>query len=175
MANVLTHLDLNKNEIRNAVVQPLAVEPTNPKLGQIYFDSTTNKVKVYNGKGWEELGKGTVIDTIAWDKVTGKPTKLSQFTNDSGFVTSNDVYTKSQVDNKITAVKTPKKDSITQSKGTGTYTVSGYITNVMVVDNTTKEEIICDLQYPNIATTNNQVTVTVSPYTNPLSVVISYI
>ena len=36
----VTNLDLNKNEIQNAVLQPLAVAPTNPKLAQIYTNST---------------------------------------------------------------------------------------------------------------------------------------
>ena len=36
---VLTNLDLSKNELQNAVVQPLAVAPSNPALGQIYTNS----------------------------------------------------------------------------------------------------------------------------------------
>ena len=38
--NYLTNLNLNQNEIQNAVIQPLAVAPSNPKEGQIYYNST---------------------------------------------------------------------------------------------------------------------------------------
>ena len=34
---ILTNLDLSQNEIQNAIMQPLAAPPANPKLGQIYF------------------------------------------------------------------------------------------------------------------------------------------
>lgn len=214
MANVLTNLDLKQNELRNAVVQPLAVEPTNPRIGQIYYDTTTNKFMIFNGISWD-IGGGGSDESINYSDVVGKPkindvelsgnktlaelgiqpkgdyalktdipTKVSDLTNDSGYITdsaltpyakANNVYTKGEVDNKVSGISTAKKDTKTQSKATATYTVSGFITNVMVVDNTSKEEVLCDLQYPNIATTNNQVAVSVSPYTNPLTVIISYI
>lgn len=214
MANVLTNLDLKQNEIRNAVIQPLAVEPTNPKIGQFYYDTTTNKFMIFNGISWD-VGGGGSDESINYSDVVGKPkindvelsgnktlaelgiqpkgdyalktdipTKVSDLTNDRGYITdsaltpyakANNVYTKGEVDNKVSEISTAKKNTITQSKATATYTVSGFITNVMVVENTSKEEVLCDLQYPNITTTNNQVTVSVSPYTNPLTVIISYI
>lgn len=214
MANVLTNLDLKQNEIRNAVIQPLAVEPTNPRIGQFYYDTTTNKFMIFNGISWD-VGGGGSGESINYSDVVGKPkindvelsgnktlaelgiqpkgdyalktdipTKVSDLTNDSGYITdsaltpyakANTVYTKGEVDNKVSGISTAKKYTITQSKATATYTVSGFITNVMVVENTSKEEVLCDLQYPNITTTNNQVTVSVSPYTNPLTVIISYI
>ena len=34
----LVNLNLNKNELQNAVIQPLAVAPSNPKPGQVYFN-----------------------------------------------------------------------------------------------------------------------------------------
>ena len=37
--SVLTNLDLNKNEIQNAVLQPLATAPANPKQFQVYTNS----------------------------------------------------------------------------------------------------------------------------------------
>lgn len=214
MANVLTNLDLKQNEIRNAVIQPLAVEPTNPKIGQIYYDTTTNKFMIFNGISWD-IGGGGSGESINYSDVVGKPkindvelsgnktlaelgiqpkgdyalktdipTNVSDLTNDSGYITdsaltpyakANNVYTKGEVDNKVSEISTAKKNTITQSEATATYTVSGFITNVMVVENASKEEVLCDLQYPNISTTNNQVTVSVSPYTNPLTVIISYI
>lgn len=48
----LTSLDLLKNEIQNAVVQNLSVEPANPKEGQIYFNTTTHKLCVFENDAW---------------------------------------------------------------------------------------------------------------------------
>lgn len=53
---LLTSVDLNKNELRNAVIHPLAAAPSNPVYGQIYTDSTTNKIMQWNGTAWVTVG-----------------------------------------------------------------------------------------------------------------------
>lgn len=54
----LTNLDLSQNEIQNAVIQPLAAAPANPKLGQIYYNSSDSLLYQYNGAQWKPVGKG---------------------------------------------------------------------------------------------------------------------
>ena len=54
--NFLTNLNLNKNEIQNVVIQPLAVAPSNPKEGQIYYNSTDKFIYRYNGSIWGPIG-----------------------------------------------------------------------------------------------------------------------
>ena len=54
--NYLTNLNLNQNEIQNAVIQPLAVAPSNPKEGQIYYNSTDKFIYRYNGTTWGPIG-----------------------------------------------------------------------------------------------------------------------
>ena len=54
----LVDIDLNKNELQNSVIQNLAADPANPKKGQVYFNTVSNKFRVYNGSSWSEMGTG---------------------------------------------------------------------------------------------------------------------
>lgn len=49
----LTSIDLNKNELQNVALQNLSSDPANPVSGQIYFNTTDNVVKQYNGTAWK--------------------------------------------------------------------------------------------------------------------------
>lgn len=53
---ILTNMNLNQNELQNAVLQPLATAPASPKLGQIYVNSASNKVMWYDGGAWRAIG-----------------------------------------------------------------------------------------------------------------------
>ena len=70
----LTSIDLSQNEIQNAIMQPLAAPPANPKIGQIYFNSIDLTLYLWTGEKWIPV-----------------PTKLSQLENDSKFITAKDV------------------------------------------------------------------------------------
>jgi hypothetical protein len=52
----LVNIDLNGNEIDNAVIQPLASAPANAKVGKIYYDTTDHMLKTYNGTSWDPAG-----------------------------------------------------------------------------------------------------------------------
>lgn len=56
MSNILVNLNLNKNELQNAVIQPLAVAPASPKEGQIYYNSGDKLIYRYNGTSWGPVG-----------------------------------------------------------------------------------------------------------------------
>jgi len=62
----LTPIDLNKNQLLNAVVQNLSSAPATPAAGQIYFNTTANVYEVYNGTAWVSfLPSNSSLATIA--------------------------------------------------------------------------------------------------------------
>ena len=61
----LTGIDLARNSLLNAVIQPLASAPSSPVAGLMYFDTTLGQYGVYSGSAWVYLGSnnGTVTGT----------------------------------------------------------------------------------------------------------------
>ena len=57
-----SYLDLQENELRNAVIHVLPSAPASPTEGQIYYNSSTKVVNVYNGTAWEAVG---ALDSIS--------------------------------------------------------------------------------------------------------------
>ena len=54
--NSLVSINLLKNELQNAVIQNLAVAPTAPKEGQIYYNTTDKFIYRYDGTSWGPIG-----------------------------------------------------------------------------------------------------------------------
>lgn len=63
--NYLNNIDLNKNQLLQGVIenQPNdAAAGASPIKGQLYFNTTSNILKQYNGTSWEEVGGG--VETV---------------------------------------------------------------------------------------------------------------
>jgi hypothetical protein len=53
-------IDLQNNELKNAVVHALASAPSSPSEGQIYYNTGDDKLYVYNGSTWDEIGSSAL-------------------------------------------------------------------------------------------------------------------
>ena len=59
----LTSINLNQNELQNALAHPLSSDPGTPSESQFYYNSTSKTLFIYNGSGWIDIGG--VVRTIA--------------------------------------------------------------------------------------------------------------
>ena len=49
----LTDINLEKNQLQNAVLHPLSSAPSSPKEGQIYYNSVDKNFYRYDGTAWK--------------------------------------------------------------------------------------------------------------------------
>lgn len=59
------NINLAKSELQNAVIQNLASAPVSPKAGQIYYDTTDNTYRGWNGTSWVDLSNQGQIYTFS--------------------------------------------------------------------------------------------------------------
>lgn len=59
----LSSINLSKNELQNAVIQNLASAPSSPAEGQIYYNTTDERMYFYDGAAWVDMS-GDIQDVI---------------------------------------------------------------------------------------------------------------
>ena len=52
----LTDVDLSQNELQNAVMQNLTTAPQNPKMGQLYYNTSDKIMYQWDGTAWKPVG-----------------------------------------------------------------------------------------------------------------------
>lgn len=63
MPKYLAPLDLNSNELRNAILQNLGTPPASAE-GKIYHDTVTHTLSYYDGSAWVHVGDGVLKSTF---------------------------------------------------------------------------------------------------------------
>ena len=59
----LSSINLSKNELQNAVIQNLATAPATPAEGQIYYNTTDDRMYFYDGTQWVDMS-GDIQDVL---------------------------------------------------------------------------------------------------------------
>lgn len=96
-------LNLQQNQLENAVIQNLASDPSSGKAGQIYYNTTDNGYRYYNGTAWVNISADAIKSIVAGNGLTstgtdtvtislGTPSASGSGSNTYG---SNDVTTNS--------------------------------------------------------------------------------
>lgn len=81
----LAHIDLNQNELRNAVIQPLASDPSTPSDGQLYYNTTSDVLKYYvTGTGWMTVGTGAGAGDVSSNTASSVDNEIALFSGTSG-------------------------------------------------------------------------------------------
>lgn len=52
----VVNVDLNKNQLLNAAIQPLATAPAEGVIGQIYYNTADKALYQYDGSNWKKVG-----------------------------------------------------------------------------------------------------------------------
>ena len=103
-----TSIDLQKNQLLQAVIQSSGTAPASPIAGQIWYDSTNNQLKVYNGTAWVAYLPYTsslaniASTTASTSDITASNQKIINLLDPTNL---QDAATKNYVDNRVNGIE----------------------------------------------------------------------
>lgn len=134
--SILVDINLNKNELQNAVIQNLAVAPSNPIAGQVYYNTADKMLYTFDGTNW--IAGKTYTFTSPLSESNGTVTVGSASTSAKGVIeiatdteASTGTDTTRAINAKQLATKVTKNADITASstgKTVITYDSKGLVT-----------------------------------------------
>jgi hypothetical protein len=79
-------IDLQNNEIKNVIIENLSTEPSDPRSGQIYYNTNDNNLYLYNGSTFEIILSG-LDDSVTSASFSTDDGVLTLYKNDSSTIT----------------------------------------------------------------------------------------
>lgn len=67
-------INLQQNQLENAVIQNLASDPSSGKAGQIYYNTADKGYKYYNGTAWVDISADAIKSIVAGNGLTSSGT-----------------------------------------------------------------------------------------------------
>lgn len=86
----LNSFDLQKNELLNARIQNLAVAPTNPVEGQVYWNTQDKLMYLYDGSKWIDVGSTFELPIASADTLGGVKIGTNVNVTSAGVISVND-------------------------------------------------------------------------------------
>lgn len=125
--NFLNSINLRGNQLQNASLHPNGTEPQGPTLGQIFYDTSALKVKIWNGTQWDVVGNTyTAGNGLTLSNLQFSAVAYDGITVDANGISVNSTVVRTSGDQTIAGDKTFSNNVIVS----GDLTVSGTTTTV---------------------------------------------
>mgnify|MGYP001167696842 CR=1 FL=1 len=153
--NFLNNIDLNKNELQNVKIHVLSTAPSSPVEGQMYYNSTDNKLYFFDGSSF--------VDASGDIKSVATSTSTTLTITDSAGPNPSIATVTGAVTNGGTALATGDQiyDFVIAQIGASSITINGTTNEVEVTDGgTVNNGDTVTIGLPNDVTIGNDLTVT---------------